>query len=100
MSEWLPSLNALRAFEAVARHLSYRDAAVELAVTPAAVKQLVAKLEDALGARLVVRQGRGLALTDAAQAGQGDLSLAICHMEGRGAQDACACRPDARDRDG
>lgn len=81
MSEWLPSLNALRAFEAVARHLSYRDAAVELAVTPAAVKQLVAKLEDALGARLVVRQGRGLALTDAAQAGQGDLSLAIRHIE-------------------
>ncbi len=80
MSEWLPSLNALRAFEAVARHLSYRDAAEELSVTPAAVKQLVAKLEDALGARLVIRQGRGLALTDAARAGQGDLSLAIRHM--------------------
>ena len=40
MTDWLPSLNALRAFEAVSRHLSYRDAADELHVTPAAVKQL------------------------------------------------------------
>jgi LysR family glycine cleavage system transcriptional activator len=39
MDNWLPSLNALRAFEAVSRHLSYRDAAQELHVTSAAVKQ-------------------------------------------------------------
>ena len=38
MSDWLPSLNALRAFDAVSRHLSYRKAAEELSVTPAAVK--------------------------------------------------------------
>jgi LysR family glycine cleavage system transcriptional activator len=73
MSDWLPSLNALRAFEAVSRHLSYRDAAEELHVTPAAVKQLVRKLEEALGAPLVRRRGRGIALTSAGVAGLADL---------------------------
>ncbi|MEE8534905.1 MAG: LysR substrate-binding domain-containing protein [Kiloniellales bacterium] len=73
MNDWLPSLNALRAFEAVSRHLSYRDAAEELRVTPAAVKQLVRKLEDALGAPLVRRRGRGIALTGAGVAGLADL---------------------------
>ncbi len=63
MSNWLPSLNALRAFESVSRHLSYRDAASELNVTPAAVKQLVLKLENTLGIKLVQRQGKGIALT-------------------------------------
>ena len=61
MSDWLPSLYALRAFEALARNLSYKAAAEELKVTPAAVKQLVTKLEAAMGARLVERRGRGLA---------------------------------------
>ena len=64
MSEWLPSLNALRAFEAVSRHLSYRKAAEELSVTPAAVKQLVQGLERSLDRSLLKRQGRGLALTE------------------------------------
>ena len=73
MTDWLPSLNALRAFEAVSRHLSYRDAAEELSVTPAAVKQLVRKLEEALGAPLVRRRGRGIALTGAGVAGLADL---------------------------
>ena len=41
MSNWLPSLNALRAFEVTARKKSYRKAAEELGVTTAAVKQLV-----------------------------------------------------------
>ena len=48
-SDWLPSMHALRAFEAVSRHLSYQHAAEELNVTPAAVKQLVTKLEQSLG---------------------------------------------------
>jgi LysR family glycine cleavage system transcriptional activator len=77
MSDWLPSLNALRAFEAVSRHLSYRQAANELRVTPAAVKQLVAKLEDALGAPLLERRGRGLALTAAGATGSEELSRAF-----------------------
>lgn len=72
--KWLPSLNALRAFEATARLLSYRKAADELNVTPAAVKQLVAKLEDVLGEKLVRRDGRKMALTPAGTSGIEDLS--------------------------
>ncbi|QIE53977.1 LysR family transcriptional regulator [Pikeienuella piscinae] len=69
MADWTPSLNALRAFETVARRLNYQRAAEELRVTPAAVKQLVRKLEEAVGAKLVSRSGRGLALTEAGRAG-------------------------------
>lgn len=74
MSDWLPSLNALRAFEAAARHLSFTQAAVELGVTPAAVKQLVDKLEQAIGEPLVQRDGRGLKVTPLGQAAMGDLN--------------------------
>jgi LysR family transcriptional regulator, glycine cleavage system transcriptional activator len=77
MTEWLPSLNALRAFEAVSRHLSYRKAAAELHVTPAAVKQLVQSLERSLDRSLVTRQGRGLALTEVAMTGLADLHEAF-----------------------
>ena len=80
MTRWLPSLNALRAFEAVARHLSYPRAAEELGVTPAAVKQLVYRLEETLGTPLIERSGRGLALTRAGQAGLEDLTAAMTHM--------------------
>ena len=69
MSDWLPSLNALKAFEAGSRHLNYARAAEELRVTPAAVKQLVGKLEEALGTQLVKRSGRGLQLTSSGQSG-------------------------------
>ena len=77
MSHWLPSLNALRAFETVARHLNYRLAAEELNVSPAAVKQLVAKLEDAVGIALVERRGRGLRLTAQGAVGCDDLNRAF-----------------------
>lgn len=77
MQEWMPSLNALRAFECVARHLSYRAAADELRVTPGAVKQLVLKLEDAVGRKLVERKGQGLVLTPAGEAGRDGCSLAM-----------------------
>ena len=75
MSDWLPSLNALRAFEAVSRHLSYREAAEELHVTPAAVKQLVQKLEESLNTKLVRRHGRGIALTKTGIEGVSELHL-------------------------
>ena len=52
-------LNALRAFEAAARHQSFAAAANELNVTPAAVGQLVRSLEDWLGAPLFHRQPGG-----------------------------------------
>ncbi|MEO1602086.1 MAG: LysR substrate-binding domain-containing protein [Pseudomonadota bacterium] len=80
MENWLPSLNALRAFEAVARHQSYVLAAEELRVTPAAVKQLVRKLEDTLGAKLVERAGRGIAITPLGAAAARDLLLAMHHL--------------------
>ncbi|MEM7122882.1 MAG: LysR substrate-binding domain-containing protein [Pseudomonadota bacterium] len=74
MESWLPSLNALRAFETVARHLNYRKAAEELSVSPAAVKQLVRKLEETMGTALLERRGRGLALTETGAAALHDLS--------------------------
>ncbi len=80
MPDWMPSLNSLRALEAVARHLSYQRAAEELHVTPAAVKQLVVKLETVLGRKLVKRQGRGIALTEVAMFGANDLGIAMRHM--------------------
>ena len=64
----LPSLNALRVFEAVARHRSFSQAAEELHVTPGAVSHQIAGLEDALGITLFSREGRAVALTPAAEA--------------------------------
>ncbi len=77
MNNSLPSLNALRAFEAVARHLHYPTAAEELNVSPAAVKQLIGKLESAVGVKLIARKGRGLALTRTGSASLQDLSSAM-----------------------
>ncbi len=57
-------LNALRAFEASARHLSFTRAAIELCVTQAAVSHQVKALEARLGCTLFRRLPRGLALTD------------------------------------
>jgi LysR family transcriptional regulator, glycine cleavage system transcriptional activator len=70
----LPSLNALRAFEATARHLSFARAADELFVTKAAVAQQVRQLEEEVGAPLVERLGRGLRLTESGLAGIRDLA--------------------------
>ena len=65
MSRDLPPLNALRAFEAVARLDSVSRAAEELHVTHGAVSRHLKALEEALGTALFVREGRGLALTPA-----------------------------------
>ena len=63
MSRTLPPLNALRAFEAAARLGSLSRAAAELHVTHGAISRHVRSLEEALGAPLFEREGRGLALT-------------------------------------
>lgn len=68
MSRSLPPLNALRAFEAAARHLSFTKAADELNVTPAAVSHQIKALEDLLGLALFHRLTRALRLTTAGQA--------------------------------
>jgi LysR family transcriptional regulator, glycine cleavage system transcriptional activator len=64
MARRLPSLNALRAFEAAARHLSLTKAASELNVTPGALSHQIKALEARLGAKLFQRTARGLAFTD------------------------------------
>ena len=73
MRRQLPPLNALRAFEAAARHMSITQAASELRVTPAAISHQIRILEDHVGLPLFMRNGRGLALTDAGSAGLRDL---------------------------
>ena len=62
-------LNALRVYDAAARHLSFTRAADELAVTPAAVGQQIRALEDVLGVVLFRRTSKGLELTDEGMAG-------------------------------
>ncbi|WP_108882923.1 LysR family transcriptional regulator [Anderseniella sp. Alg231-50] len=63
MTYRLPSLNSLRAFEAAARHLSFKMAASELGVTAGAISQQAKKLEASLGVALFRRLPHGLLLT-------------------------------------
>ncbi|MEM1272649.1 MAG: transcriptional regulator GcvA [Pseudomonadota bacterium] len=64
MSERLPPLTSLRAFEAAARHMSFAQAADELSVTPAALSYQIKSLETHLGAKLFRRLNRAVALTE------------------------------------
>lgn len=63
MAHRLPPLNSLRAFEAAARHLSFKEAADELAVTPTAVSHQIKLLEEFVGLPLFRRLTRALELT-------------------------------------
>lgn len=74
-------LNALRVFDAAARHLSFTRAADELAVTPAAVGQQIRALEDVLGVVLFRRTPKGLELTLEAEAGLGALRDGFLRFE-------------------
>jgi len=65
MRKPLPPLNALRAFEASARHLSMTKAALELHVTTGALSHQIRGLEDALGLKLFARGVRSITLTAA-----------------------------------
>ncbi len=67
MARKLPPLNALRAFEAAARHLSFTKAAAELHVTQAAISHQVKTLEEHLSLSLFRRLNRRLMLTEAGQ---------------------------------
>ncbi len=60
-------MTALRAFEAASRHGSFKQAAIELSVTPAAISHQIKELEERLGAVLFVRLNRGLKLTRAGE---------------------------------
>lgn len=81
MKRTLLPLNALRVFDAAARHLSFTRAADELAVTPAAVGQQIRALEDLLGVVLFRRTPKGLELTDEAGAGLEALRTGFLHFE-------------------
>lgn len=63
----LPSLDALKVFEAAARHLSFTRAAGELAVTQSAVSRAIKTVEDGLGVALFNRYNRRLELTEAGE---------------------------------
>ena len=63
MNERLPSLNALRAFDAAARHMSFQAAAEELHVTPAALSYQIRQLEEGLDLKLFTRLNRAVELT-------------------------------------
>lgn len=68
MSDRLPPLTALRAFDAAARHMSFAKAADELHVTPAALSFQIKSLEEHLGAPLFRRLNRAVELTEAGRA--------------------------------
>ncbi len=63
----LPSLTTLAVFEASARHLSFKLAAGELNVTPGAISRQVKAIEEEVGVPLFVRNGKGVALTQAGE---------------------------------
>ncbi|RLK00667.1 LysR substrate-binding domain-containing protein [Ruegeria conchae] len=77
----LPPLNAMRAFEASARHLNFRLAAEEIGVTQGAVAQQVRGLEARLGTALFERLPRGLRLTEAGRRFQAPLRRAFRLIE-------------------
>ncbi len=68
MSDRLPPLTALRAFDAAARHMSFQRAAAELNVTPAALSFQIKSLEEHFGAPLFIRLNRAVELTEAGRA--------------------------------
>ncbi len=74
-------LNGMRVFDAAARHLSFTNAADELAVTPAAVGQQIRALEDMLGVVLFRRTPKGLELTSEAEAGLESLRSGFLELE-------------------
>ena len=77
----LPALGALRAFEAAARHGSFKAAAAELHVTSSAVSQRIRMLEEDLGVSLFVRSPRSVALTSDAKSLQPRLEAAFSEIQ-------------------
>ena len=75
-----PPLNAIRAFEAAARHLSFKDAAEELHVTDSAVSRHIGLLEERLGVKLFRRLTRRVELTAAGKALFADVSPALSRI--------------------
>jgi LysR family glycine cleavage system transcriptional activator len=76
----IPPLNALRAFEAAARHLSVSKAAQELRVTASALSHQICGLEALLGLKLFERRARSIALTPAGQLLYPGLQTGFMHI--------------------
>jgi LysR family glycine cleavage system transcriptional activator len=81
MSWQLPSLTALRIFEAAARHLSFTRAAQELNLTQSAVSRQIRQTEEYLGLMLFQRVKKRLVLTDAGQTYVRDIRAALEQMQ-------------------
>lgn len=89
----LPPLNALRVFEVAARVGSYADAALQLGVTQGAVSQQIATLEDWLGQRLFIKEGRRMVATPMARVFAAEVGLSLDRLAV--AAEACG-RPSVR----
>lgn len=76
----LPPLNALRAFEAAARHMSFRKASDELCVTPAAISHQIRTIEEYLGVDLFLRLNRSLELTEHGRRCFQEVSEGFAHL--------------------
>ncbi len=95
MSDRLPPLNSLRTFEIAARHLSFRKAAEELHVTPAAISHQIKLLEEQLGVALFHRLTRAIELTEVGRSflpklreGFENIALAVERVRAYGRADA------------
>lgn len=77
----LPSLTALKSFNAAAEHLSFKKAAEQLSVTPAALSFQIRQLEEALGCELFIRQNRQVRLSAEGTLIQADISTGFEHFE-------------------
>jgi LysR family glycine cleavage system transcriptional activator len=86
MPRRLPNLKQLRAFEAAARHLSFKRAADELSVSQAAISHQIKALEEHFGCRLFDRLNRKVALTKAAAAFADELTQSLDRIEKASAQ--------------
>ena len=89
----LPNLNALRMFDAAARHGSFARAAQEANVTQSAVAQQIRSLEASLGIPLFRRQPRGLGLTVQGAAYHAQIALAFQTIQ---AATQALCPPTSR----
>ncbi|GAB7528744.1 LysR family transcriptional regulator [Pseudomonas sp. 3A(2025)] len=81
MRRFLPSLSALQAFEAAARHLSFTRAAEDLQITQSGVSRQISNLERQLGVELFQRSGSRLILTDAGKTYLRDVDVMLNRLE-------------------
>lgn len=81
MTRRLPNLKQLRAFEATARHQSFKKAADELSVTQAAVSHQIKAMEEYFGCRLFNRLNRKVLLTEAAATYAQEITEALDRLE-------------------